>query len=448
MLAGGVGVGGRGVYALDITNPDPTDADASKRFSKSNVLWEFDSDMAIAGTCVASYGSCKGTDLGYTVSQPNIGRLSNGQWVVLVPNGYFPDCKTPDYPTADTPSCDVIAAQAPKDSGGKPYSALFVLDAETGKVIAELKTPSVSGVTSFGLAKPVLGDYNSDQVDDVAFAGDVQGNLWRFDLSDTDPAKWAVTLTYKGTSKSGQQGVQPITTMPRLFPDPATNRFIVLFGTGKYLGVGDNSRDDEQAIYGVRDVAGATYSQGDLTQQFLHEFTAPVGSPSAGASLRCVTGSAADGCTSSATAINSISAGAGGWFINLSTTDSAGVRNDAGERVVVNPGAIFASNTVIFESLITGSQTTDACNPTTQGAILALNAATGGSAGVSSLGGVYTAGGRTTGARTSGSLPVVSALGGGKAYLPGSIITPSNAPMSIDVPIWRRRSWRVLNSDQ
>src|SRR6185437_11889560 len=216
--------GGRGVYALDIT--DPTS------FSASNVLWEFDSDMTIPSTdnCQSIMGSsadsigCRATDLGYTVSQPNIGRLHNGEWAVLVPNGYFPDCGTPDTPTNDTTRCQAIAAQAPKDGAGNPYSALFVMDAETGDMIAELKTPTVAGVTSFGLSTPVMGDYDNDQVDDVAFAGDVEGNLWRFDLQAASATGWTVSLVYKAPV----QGAQSITTMPRLFPDPGTNRFMVV----------------------------------------------------------------------------------------------------------------------------------------------------------------------------------------------------------------------------
>lgn len=467
ILAGGVGVGGRGVYALNITDPTT--------FSTSDVLWEFDSDMnlsdlAAAGGCTASYGNCRPSDLGYTVSQPNIGRLANGEWVVLVPNGYFPDCSPgKSLPTADAASCQTIAAQAPKDSSGNPYSALFVLDAETGKMIAELKTPNLSssGVTSFGLATPVMGDYQGDQIDDVAFAGDLQGNLWRFDLGGTGASSWTVTLVYKGLADaSGNQGLQPITTMPRLFPDPATNRFMVVFGTGKYLGAGDNGTTTTQAMIGVRDVVGATFSQAnnDLTQDYLHEITAPAtlpdGSPNpnAGATLRCVTGKLTDTCDTTAdpppSPANNIPAvgttGGGGWFINLyipaSATDPTSL--DRGERVVVSPGAIFASNTVVFETLLTGSSGNDPCNPSIQGAIMALNADTGGAANASSLGGLPIAGGRVSNVRTSGSLPIVSALGGGQAYLPGVTLAPSGkTPISIDAPIWRRRSWNEINQN-
>jgi type IV pilus assembly protein PilY1 len=275
----------------------------------------------------------------------------------------------------------------------------------------------------------------------------VQGNLWRFDLSSTNPADWAVTLVYKGQfdASGTHQGVQPITTMPLLFPDPTTNRFMVLFGTGKYLGVGDNSNSDVQSLIAVRDVAGTTYSQADMTQQFVHETVVAAGLPNAGATLRCITGSSSSDCTTT-TAINTIPSSAGGWYVNLYTTGTDGIRNNAGERVVVNPAAIFSTNTVIFQSLITGSQSTDACNPSTQGALMALNATTGGSAGVPSLGDLPIAGGRISDARTSGSLPVVSAVGGGTALVPGPKI--GDQPFTPPLPNWRRRSWRVLLNDQ
>jgi type IV pilus assembly protein PilY1 len=460
ILAGGVGLGGRGVYALDITDPTVQDFDEQPmtKYPASGVLWEFDSDMTVSSSCVATYGSCQATDLGYTVSQPNIGRLADGKWAVLVPNGYFPDCTATDTPTNDTTNCDTISAQAPKDSNGKPYSALFVLDAQTGSVIAELKTPTDAGVTSFGLATPVLGDYNNDQVDDVAFAGDVEGNLWRFDFSSSDPSKWTVTLAYKGlTNTTTGVGEQPITTMPRLFPDPTTNRFMVVFGTGRFLGVGDNSDNTVQAIYGIRDqgssaTSAGAYTQSDLVEQYLHEETETSGTY-AGDTLRCVTGSASDtSCDSTSnpapTPTNDVPADKGGWFINLETTASDGTQTDAGERVVVTPGAIFASNTVVFETLITGSSSSDPCSPSTQGAIMALDATTGGAAGVSSLGGWPLVGGRISNAHTGGSLPVVSALGGGQAYLPGTTLEPSGTgPLSVDAPIWRRRSWQEINEN-
>jgi type IV pilus assembly protein PilY1 len=225
--------------------------------------------------------------------------------------------------------------------------------------------------------------------------------------------------------------------------------------------VGDNSNNTTQALYGVRDVEDTTYDHGDLTEQYLHETTIPddaklpdgTDNPLAGASLRCVTGKSSDTCDTNdpdnpATPVNDVPASSGGWFIDLTTSTSDGTVNNAGERVVVNPGAIFASNTVVFETLITGAQSSDPCSPSTMGSILALNATNGGPAGVSSLGGWPIVGGRVNNARTSGSLPVVSGLGGGQAYLPGTALAPKGtSPLSIDAPVWRRRSWNDIHQN-
>jgi Tfp pilus tip-associated adhesin PilY1 len=223
LLVGGLGLGGRGIYALDVTRADTDEAHPGR-----TVLWEFDADMAPG---ISDAGdSYNPADLGYTYGQPAIARLANGRWAVLAPGGYFPDCSQPDQPS----DCEKAAAQAPANT-----SVLFVLDAQTGEVIRELKTSSAAEeAEGYGLATPVLGDDNNDQIDDVAFAGDLAGNLWRFDLSAPRPADWKVNLAYRPPVPYAQ----PITVMPRLFPDPATNRFIVVFGTGKYLGMATGLR--------------------------------------------------------------------------------------------------------------------------------------------------------------------------------------------------------------
>lgn len=438
ILVGGLRLGGRGVYALDITDPSTvTEASAA-----SKVLWELDAD-APAGTTAGSYGatSYNPEHLGYTYGQPNIGRLNvggptAGKWVVIVPSGYFPDCSQPDRPVI----CDSSNPPAqPKDtSTGNTFSSLFVLDAQTGEVIRELKTPN--NIASYGLSSPVLGDYNNDQVDDVAFAGDLAGNLWRFDLTDADPSKWVVTRTYKPTNPD----YQPITVMPRLFPDSATNRFMVVFGTGKYLGAGDNTSNSAQtqAIYGIRDKLDGSGNPvtithtgvpatDELVQQTLSE-SAGTGD-NAGATLRSVTN-------------NQVPASKGGWYIDLDLPDAPG------ERVVVTPAAIFSSNTVIISTLIPGGS--DPCIPTVRGAVMAFDAATGGpGSGVSSLGGEPYVGARVDNVRTSGSLPVASQVGGGSLVMPGLTLTGAtdstkkSKPMAFDTPVWRRRSWLELNNE-
>jgi Tfp pilus tip-associated adhesin PilY1 len=407
LLVGGMRLGGRGVYALDITQPTA----ASEAFPERTVLWEFDAD-APAGTSMAG-GDYNPADLGYTYGQPAIARLANGRWVVLVPNGYFADCNKPDKPLR----CDEIAGTPPS------YSALFVLDAQTGEVIAELKTPD--GVTSHGLTTPVLGDYDNDQVDDVAFAGDLAGNVWRFDLFAPNPAQWKVTLAYLPS----ESGAQPITVMPRLFPDPATNRFIVVFGTGKYLSASDKIDTTMQAIYGIRDKQDAkgqpaTITQDSLQTQILSETTIPDPSDSGGStSLRNLTS-------------NPVPMKAGGWQIELKLIP--------GERVVATPTALFDTNTALISTLIPNGD-----DP--YGSILAIDAATGGPRSIVAFDGGSYAGALVEKPQLNGTLPVAMRLGGGKLILPGVTLKGGSGsldmPLSLETPLWRRRSWTVLTPD-
>ena len=409
LLAGGVRLGGRGVYALDITH-----AAASEVWPKRTVKWEFDADAA-PGTSAAG-GAYQPADLGYTYGQPAIARLANGRWAVLMPSGYFPDCRKPDKPLR----CEESEAQAPM------YSALFVLDAQTGEVIAELKTPaSIEGVTSYGLTTPVLGDYDNNQIDDVAFAGDLAGNLWRFDLSSPNPANWTVTLAYR----PAVQGAQPITVMPRLFPDPATNRFVIVFGTGKYLGDADKSDTTMQSIYGIRDKRDSggrpvTVTQDSLQAQTLSEAAvASPADPEASASMRSLTS-------------NAVPITAGGWHIDLDLI--------AGERVIVTVAALFNTNTALVSTLVPHGD-----HP--YGALMAIDAATGGARSILSVGGVSYAGALVETAQTAGTLPTIVRMGGGKLVLPGVKLKGGkdglDLPLSLDSPLWRRRSWSVLTPD-
>jgi type IV pilus assembly protein PilY1 len=422
ILVGGLRLGGRGVYALDITEPGA--------MSAGKVLWEFNADQADQAAWSDGTNSNPGgqpSNLGYTFGQPNIGRLNNGKWVVLVPGGYFPDCSKPPFTAAN---CSYPAAASNK------FSSLFVLDAQTGKLIRELRTPDPATVTgavaSHGLSSPVLGDYNDDQIDDVAFAGDLDGNLWRYDLTSSDPNGWSISLAYQPATA----GAQPITSMPRLFGDPVTNKFIVVFGTGKYLGASDNTSGSAavQAVYGIRDT-GSTVVIGDLVQQTLSEKLAD------------------DGLTLARGLTNyPVPSSNGGWYFNLGPSSSS-----AGERVVVTPGALFDTGRVVIQTLIPG--TNDPCSASIQGAIMVVNAATGGSdgglsgPGVNGWGGTgagdtSTVGGRVNNPRTTGTVPLVSTIGGGTVLIPGLELSGSGEVLDINDAIWRRRSWRALNNDQ
>jgi type IV pilus assembly protein PilY1 len=415
VLVGGLRLGGRGIYALDITHPTA----ASEVFPERTVLWEFDADAA-PGTS-ASGGAYDPADLGFTYGQPAIARLANGRWAVLIPSGYFADCSQPDKPI----NCEAATGTPPTD-----YSALFVLDAQTGEVIAELKTPTdIEGVTSCGLSSPVLGAYSNDQIDDVAFAGDLAGNLWRFDLSAPNPLNWKVTLAYRPTV----QGVQPITTMPRLFPDPTTHRFMVVFGTGKYLGEGDNTTASvpTQSVYGIRDRVdhngkSITAARSGLQVQTLTQTVVTDPSdPNADTTLRNLSS-------------HPVSSKADGWYFDLDVT--------VGERVVVTPSALFNTNTVLVSTLIPSD---DAAHVATGGVVMAVDALTGGPGStVWSFGGIAYAGAVINQAPSAHMLPVATIMGGGKLLLPGVSLKGKKVdldlPLSFGSPLWRRRSWSVL----
>jgi type IV pilus assembly protein PilY1 len=399
ILVGGLRYGGRGIYALDITNPGSTAvADVAKK-----VLWEFNAD------------SPDGANLGYTFGQPNVGRLKNGKWVVLVPGGYFPDASRD--PAWNAPAAD------------NTFSSLFVLDAQTGELLKEFRTPTTYkgvDVKSFGLASPVLGDYDNDQIDDVAFAGDLMGNLWRFDLRDISTG--TVDLVYEpmnGSPDGTVPGDQPITVMPRLFPDPNSQYFIVVFGTGKFLG-GDDSVTvgaKMQSVYGVRDpglgsTAGLPWQRDSLVSQDLVE----------------------DAKLNRGLTTNPVPGDKGGWYFDLDVS--------AGERVVVTPTALFNTNRAIITTLIPTSP--DPCSPGRTGALMVIDAATGGAgAGVSgsgSFGAAYTmAGARVDNPPATGNLPAATLIGGGTTLVPGVTLKGTSTAFSVGSPIWRRRSWRILN---
>lgn len=304
-----------------------------------------------------------------------------------------------------------------------------------------MKTPN--GTASYGLSTPVLGDYENDQVDDVAFAGDLQGNVWRYDLSDASPDNWKAELFFKPKTA----GDRPVTVMPRLFPDPASGGFVVVFGTGKYLAGEDNKIDSStkvQAVYGIRDsgksgqaavVDGSTATP--LVAQTLTEVD----------SIRGLTTNPVPAANGAGTPIR-------GWYFELFIPGAAsGSQLDKGERVVVDATALFDTNRAIITTLI--PQDNDPCDPAPQGAVLLVDAATGGAAQGVDFGtisgwpaGYAQAGALVRNPPTGGFLPAATTMGGGQIYLPGVSMKKNGDPIGFGDTYWRRRSWRSLGSGQ
>jgi type IV pilus assembly protein PilY1 len=266
ILAGGLNGGGQGIYALDVTNP--------LSFSESNAdklaLWEFtDEDDA---------------DLGYTYLQPTVDpstkqsaqivKMANDKWAVIVGNGYN-------------------NTDADGHASATGHAALFILFIEegidghwssTGDYI-KLDTGIGTTLLPNGLATPAPFDRDNDGRVDYIYAGDLLGNLWKFDVSSTSTRDWGNKIsgnsplfTASFTDSSSIITPQPITTIPIIAAHP-TEGYLIGFGTGKYIEHSDITDTSEQAFYGIWDKNSSnphTIDKSDLVQQTI-DFTSPSG---------------------------------------------------------------------------------------------------------------------------------------------------------------------------
>lgn len=208
-----LGRGGPGILALDLSGPAEWGAD--------NVLWE------ISPGDVEGMGD-PGAYLGVAMAAPAIVRAESGDWIALLGNGYNSDAGS---------------------------AALIVVDLVDGEVIRVLDT----GVgRDNGLAKPAAVDVDRDGSVDTVYAGDLKGNLWKFDLSGGQAADWTVAYDgaplFTATDADGKR--QPITSRPDAAASPYGGLMLV-FGTGKYLDAADAQDTSIQSVYGIWDIEGA-----------------------------------------------------------------------------------------------------------------------------------------------------------------------------------------------
>lgn len=250
VLVGSLAHGGQGYFALDITNP----ASYSESNASSLALWEFtDADDA---------------DLGYTFNQPAIDslrnvaaqivRMNNGEWAVVVGNGYN-NTEADGRVSTTGHAVLYILYLSNRGSGSWTVNSNFIkLDTGVGSVAS----PN-------GLSTPRPYDENGDGKVDVIYAGDLEGNLWKFDVSSTVAGSWRIANSGQPIFRAIRSGVkQPITASPVVLPHASGGNFIT-FGTGKFLETSDVSGPfNTQSLYGVWDkVPSTTVSRGSLVQQ-------------------------------------------------------------------------------------------------------------------------------------------------------------------------------------
>ncbi|EMT7654336.1 pilus assembly/adherence protein PilC [Neisseria gonorrhoeae] len=204
-MFGAMGLGGRGAYALDLSKINGNYPAAAPLFDVKD-------------------GDNNGKNrvevkLGYTVGTPQIGKTQNGTYSAFLASGY--------------------AAKKIDDSTNK--TALYVYDLKDtlGTPIAKIEAPGGKG----GLSSPTLVDKDLDGIVDIAYAGDRGGNMYRFDLSNSDSSKWSAKVIFEGD--------KPITSAPAV--SRLADKRVVIFGTGSDLTEDDVLNTGEQYIYGIFD---------------------------------------------------------------------------------------------------------------------------------------------------------------------------------------------------
>ncbi|HGL9121462.1 TPA: PilC family type IV pilus tip adhesin, partial [Neisseria gonorrhoeae] len=205
-MFGAMGLGGRGAYALDLTKIDSNNLTGVSMFDVQNDKNNNKNDS-------------NRVKLGYTVGTPQIGKTQNGKYAAFLASGYA--------------AKDIVSSDN--------TTALYVYDLGngSGSLIKKIEAPGGKG----GLSSPTLVDKDLDGTVDIAYAGDRGGNMYRFDLSDSNPDKWSVSTIFEGG--------KPITSAPAV--SRLADKRVVIFGTGSDLSEEDVVGKDQQYIYGIFD---------------------------------------------------------------------------------------------------------------------------------------------------------------------------------------------------
>ena len=305
VLLSTTGGGAKAVFALDVTTP--------LSMTAANVMWEVNSSTSGF------------SELGNVLTEVQSGILNNGQWVAIFGNGY--------------------------DSAGG-MARLYVVNLQTGALLKEINTGVGSGNGLGGVR--VLRDATSKRIIG-AYAGDLKGNMWKFDLSGATSTDWKLGISgalYAGVA------AQPITAAPAILPHP-TSGYVVTFGTGKFFESTDTAAGVQQTMYGIWDKEpfGATipdlaYTVSSTSQLQVQE-------------IATLTVGARDFYTLTSNTVawgNGFGTGKRGWYINLGNNSSPVVAGHSGERVVY-PIERLAGTFVLATTLtpISAATGTDPC---------------------------------------------------------------------------------------
>jgi len=298
VLIGGLGKGGRSYYAIDVT--DPT-AVTNEPVAAGKVLWEFTDPS-----------------MGYSFGQPTVVKTTQYGWVAIFTSGY-------------------------DDGSGTEYGFIYIVNPANGQLLQKIQTPSPSVGLSQGSA--YVQDY-TDYTADAYYVGDLNGQVWRLDLTPASGNYAPPALIATLTDPSGH--AQPITTAPLAEVHPVTRKRYILVGTGQLLSANDVSSTQVQSFYGIID---GTAPSGT--------FKNPITTPATRSNMTAF---------SDLQTANVIPTGSDGWYYDMLLPGGGG-----GLRVVTQPTDF--SGIVIWSA--TNPTVTDPCAPSGSSALFAVDFATG-----------------------------------------------------------------------
>ncbi|WP_455220176.1 pilus assembly protein, partial [Kaarinaea lacus] len=351
VLVGGLGKGGKGYYALNVTDPDDLDTETE---AAQNVLWEFTE---------ADDGGVGNSDLGYSYSEPLIAMSNadsggNKRWVAIFGNGYNSTSANGNA------HLYVLFIEAGQDGVWTANSDFIKIDTGYGK------GTSVDGTTPNGIGGVRGIDSDGNGTVDYVYAGDLQGNLYRFDLTSTTATSWASApdIIFKARYSAGNSfprtTVQPITKRPIVVKHPSDPSYIVIATTGSWMTSNDATDYGTQSIYGIWDDLSGTpeVTMNSATNQLVEQAFTNHASAEHGFTVRTLTNNPVTWKNN-----GPVSDKVKGWYIDL----DAGYPGERAVRNLQLRGNIVFVNTVI-------PRNTTQCSVGSGGFELAFDPFTGG----------------------------------------------------------------------
>ncbi len=220
ILVSGMGHGAKGIFALNVTNPNNF-----KEIKANNVVrFEFPK---------ANTNATHGSEVGYISGRIPLVKLNTGQYAAIFGNGY--------------------------NAGGSGKASLFIVNIQNGNIIKRISTGVGTPESPNGLANPVAVDIDGNATADYVYAGDLRGNLWKFNLSGASKGSWKKQYKLFAAGK-------PITQTPNVSKHPEGD-YMVYFGTGKYMESNDIGDTSANKFYGIWDHFDSRVKQSDLIAQ-------------------------------------------------------------------------------------------------------------------------------------------------------------------------------------